>query len=92
MTVYVDELLGWGRIPGGGRATHWCHLMSDSIDELHAMADKIGLKREWFQVSKSGIPHYDITPSRRALAVKAGAQPAEATLEFLARMRCLSSI
>lgn len=35
------------------------HLISDhSLDELHQMADKLGLKREWFQDKKH--PHYDL--------------------------------
>lgn len=69
MSVYVDELrehdtkLKW---------KIWCHMTADSDEELHAMADKIGHKREWFQPHPRGN-HYDLTPSRRALAVKYGA-------------------
>jgi len=39
---------------------------------LHLMAVKIGLKRAWFQ-SHPTLPHYDLTPSKRALAVRYGA-------------------
>jgi hypothetical protein len=48
----------------------WSHMVTDadSFDELHAMAERIGLRREWFQGD-----HYDVTPSRRAAAVKLGA-------------------
>jgi hypothetical protein len=69
MNVYVDELrehdtkLKW---------KIWCHMTADSDEELHEMADKIGHKREWFQPHPKGN-HYDLTPSRRALAVKYGA-------------------
>jgi hypothetical protein len=36
------------------------HIVSDkSFDELHKFAQRIGLKREWFQ--KKRIPHYDAT-------------------------------
>lgn len=50
-----------------------CHLLADSLDELHAMADAIGADRKWFQNKGSGLPHYDICKSKRELAIKAGA-------------------
>lgn len=52
-----------------------CHLFSDihDLDELHAFAEKIGLKRCWFQNHQS-LPHYDITPNRRTVAVAYGAK------------------
>ena len=69
MNVYVDPLLnhGWKLGPS-------CHMhaLPGHEAELHAMASKIGLKRAWFQ-DKASIPHYDLTASKRALAVKAGA-------------------
>lgn len=49
-----------------------CHMIADTLDELHAMADRIGIRRKWFQ-SQSSTPHYDICKAKRALAVKAGA-------------------
>jgi hypothetical protein len=43
-------------------------------DELHAMADRIGVARRWFQAPpKASFWHYDIAKSKRALAVAAGA-------------------
>jgi hypothetical protein len=47
------------------------HLVADSLGELHAMASRIGLKREWFQ-SKS-TPHYDVCQAKRVLAIQEGA-------------------
>lgn len=47
-------------------------MYADTLEELHKMADKIGLQRAWFQNHKS-LQHYDLTPSKRTLAVKAGA-------------------
>lgn len=49
------------------------HMVADSLDELHAMADRLGLQRRWFQVSRNGMPHYDICQSKRALAITLGA-------------------
>ena len=39
-------------------------MYADSLEELHAMAVQIGMKREWFQ-NKPRLPHYDLTPRRR---------------------------
>lgn len=49
-----------------------CHMVADTLDELHAMADKIGIRREWFQ-ENSSLPHYDVSLSRRTIAVQFGA-------------------
>lgn len=39
--------------------TDGVHLIADSLDELHGYANKIGLKRGWFE-SHWRHPHYDI--------------------------------
>ncbi len=64
--IYVDEAV-WPY-----RGMLMCHLLADTVEELHAMADAIGMKRRWFQNDK--YPHYDICKTKRALAVKAGAK------------------
>jgi hypothetical protein len=66
MSVFVDAA-----IYGYGRMT-MCHMIADTPEELHAMADRIGVARRWFQV-KASFPHYDISKGKRALAVEAGA-------------------
>ncbi len=52
-----------------------CHMVSDTSEvELHAFAARIGLKREWAQLRpKSSAAHYDLTATKRALAVELGA-------------------
>jgi len=45
-----------------------CHMVADTLDELHSMADKIGVDRRWFQ-SEASFPHYDICKSKRSKAV-----------------------
>ena len=68
MAVYIDEFgPKWGKWAGGG------HMIADTLEELHEMADKIGLKREWFQ-DKPGFPHYDVQHRKRAQAIELGAQ------------------
>lgn len=42
------------------------------IEELHQMADKIGLSRRYFQ-NKKLLKHYDLTERRRKEAIKNGA-------------------
>lgn len=79
MTIYVDQI----KRHGSGL---WCHMATDSdLDELHRIASDIGLKREWFQ-DHPRVPHYDLRPSKRALAVECGAQPI-GTLEMVRRCR-----
>ena len=51
-----------------------CHLLADSIDELHAFATSMGLKRQWFQNGQQRyFPHYDLTVGMRKRAVAFGA-------------------
>ncbi|EQD45863.1 hypothetical protein B1B_12860, partial [mine drainage metagenome] len=49
-----------------------CHMLADTPAELHAMADRIGVARRWYQRHAS-TPHYDIAKTRRQLALAAGA-------------------
>lgn len=62
MAVYVDDM----RCPVGRLIL--CHMVGDSEPELHAMADRIGLPRRYWDGD-----HYDICLAKRKLAVKAGA-------------------
>lgn len=72
MTIMVDELQRWPtrlRIFQAGS----CHLTTDGpLEELHAFAAKIGLRREWFQ-DHALAPHYDLTAKRREAALALGA-------------------
>lgn len=36
------------------------HLVADTVNELHAFAQRIGLARCWFEGTKKGHPHYDL--------------------------------
>jgi hypothetical protein len=65
MAVYVDS----ANIPFRGHVM--CHMIADTLDELHAMADAIGMQRRWFQ--PRSFPHYDLPQERRAEAVRLGA-------------------
>jgi hypothetical protein len=62
MTVYVDN----ARIPYGRMIM--CHMVSESADELHAMADAIGVARVHFHRG-----HYNVCQTMRTKAVRRGA-------------------
>jgi hypothetical protein len=72
VSVYVDHAFAvgdWGRWSGGG------HLQADTLEELHEFAQRLGLRREWFQ-RKPGRPendHYDLSRAGRERALELGA-------------------
>jgi len=66
MTAYVDNV----RVEWRGKL--WCHLVADSLEELHTFAIRLGLKRHWFQENAS-YPHYDVTLETRTKAIELGA-------------------
>lgn len=49
-----------------------CHMVADTLEELHAMAKSIGIKAIHFQDKR--FKHYDICKSKRIIAVNHGAQ------------------
>ena len=74
MTVFVDDMRAkYGRMV-------MSHMMADSEAELHAMADRIGIARRWYQGD-----HYDICQDKRRLAVSFGA--VEITQREMVRVR-----
>lgn len=63
LTVYVDDMRArYGRLI-------MCHMIADTEDELHEMAQSIGVARRWYQRD-----HYDIALSKRAQALQLGAK------------------
>lgn len=76
MTVYVDDMFRQATVPNGARSvtSAWCHMQADTREELDEMADRIGLRRSWIQHPNDDVRrHYDVTRTRRAAAVAAGA-------------------
>ena len=84
MSVYVDR----NRAKLGRMVM--CHMLADTRAELHAMAERLGLRREWFQdCPPSSAPHYDISLTKRAAALRLGAIDADRHLlvEVIKRAR-----
>lgn len=70
MSCYVDAVRAY---PGAGLRFHdFCHLLADSRDELHAMADRLGVPRRFFQ-DHPWRWHYDLPEHVRVEAVRLGA-------------------
>lgn len=68
MSAYVDQAVH------RYRGMLMCHLLADTPAELHAMADRIGVRRCWFQCPPAAsFWHYDVCKTKRRLAVAAGA-------------------
>lgn len=79
MAVYVDPLFcmeskNAQAFRVGTRHGHeWCHLFADHEEELHALAKRIGMRREWFDGRDGDGGHYDLVPTKRAAAIRLGA-------------------
>lgn len=69
--ILVDSLVDWGW--KHGRSCHLFCLPEDNLENLHAFAASIGLKRQWFQSKPGRLPHYDLTARKRAAAIREGA-------------------
>jgi hypothetical protein len=67
MAVYVD------RMKARFGSMVMCHMIADSRAELLEMADRIGVRRQWMQAPSTYREHFDISLTKRELAVDAGA-------------------
>ncbi|WP_267122665.1 DUF4031 domain-containing protein [Xanthomonas sacchari] len=66
MTVWVEDAQ-WPR------GKFICgHLLADSLEELHALADVLQIKRQYF-IEYAVVPHYSIPEHKLELAIAAGA-------------------
>ena len=66
--VYVDNMKAkFGKMI-------MCHCIADTQEELFEMMDKIGVDRKWVQYIGTAKEHFDISLTKRELAVKNGAK------------------
>jgi len=67
VAVYIDDAVHpW-------RGERWAHLMADTLPELHALAQRLGIPRRAFQNRPSGA-HYDVPAPLREQAIALGAR------------------
>jgi hypothetical protein len=70
LATYVDALQSY---PDAGlRFTEFCHLLADTREELHKLADQLGFPRRFFQ-DHAWRWHYDLPAHLRTEAIKLGA-------------------
>lgn len=70
MSVYVDVM----EVSGPNRRGFAAHMLADTHDELMEMAGLIGLRPEWIQRAGTVYEHFDLSPSKRSLAIHHGAR------------------
>jgi hypothetical protein len=71
MPCYVDAVREY---PDAGlRFTAFCHLLADTREELHDMADRLGIPRRFFQ-DHPWRWHHDLPAHLRVQAVALGAR------------------
>ena len=71
MTVYVDDMHLYAM--GEYGRMKMSHMMADTRAELLEMADHIGVPRRWLQKVDMWDEHFDVSKSKRASAIRAGA-------------------
>jgi hypothetical protein len=71
VACYVDAVRSY---PSAGlRFVDYCHLLADTREELHAMADELGIPRRFFQ-EHPWRWHHDLPAHLRPRAVALGAR------------------
>lgn len=70
MAIYVDR----AKVSFKGR--EWCHLMADTLEELHQFARQLDIDARLFHRTAS-YPHYDITLEMRLMVIAHGAIDAD---------------
>lgn len=48
-------------------------MYADTLEELHQLAELLGMRRSWFQSNGVSLPHYDLTEKKRDHAILLGA-------------------
>lgn len=89
MTVYVDDV----RHKYGHMVM--CHMWADSLEELYAMVDAIGVQRKWLQQPpKASWVHFDISIGKKSLAIKNGAVITDkyGPVEYIAKLDIATGI
>jgi hypothetical protein len=76
VSIYVDDWRQRARV--GGIEAVWSHMLAGPWDDpegLHRFARSIGMYPGWYQAKPWPKGHYDVTETRRRLAIARGAVP-----------------
>lgn len=80
MVIYIDDMNF--PLPNGGKSCHLTCIPDQGEEdwrwELHQFAEKIGMKRAWYQEKAGKFGHYDAMGIMIERALAAGANPIEA--------------
>ncbi len=72
ITTYPDAMISEAAKRWGNK---WSHIWTDGdLEELHIMAESLGLRRSYLQKENKLFPHYDIIPNKRSQAIRLGAE------------------
>lgn len=76
MTIYVDDMRLQATV--GNLTARWSHLMSSepvgTSTELIAFAVRLGMRPSWIQHPGTAKEHFDLTDTKRDLALRLGAR------------------
>lgn len=75
MTIYVDDAYIPAKVRLGSliHDSCWCHMTADSTEELINFAVSLGLQPKYRQHPGTWKEHFDVTESKRRLAVSKSA-------------------
>lgn len=69
--VYINNFYETGA--GNFGCMKMSHMIADTTEELLDMCDKIGVQKKWIQYFGEANEHFDISISKRKLAIQSGA-------------------
>lgn len=74
MPLYINEPRYQTKLFRKKNGVKWCQMIGDDETELKEMGKKLKLRFKQFSLW-NGIPHYDLAPFQRELALKEGVIP-----------------
>jgi Protein of unknown function (DUF4031) len=78
--VYVGQPQDWGGTDTALRSQNavwdrWCCMIADTSEELLNMAKQLDLRDDWIKLANTPYEHFDLTISRRRIAISCGVKP-----------------
>lgn len=57
-----------------GKEAAYSHMVADNLRELHVFAERMEIKRCWYENKKGKHPHYDVVQRQFSKAIENGAK------------------